>query len=170
MTTVPCSMADAFFVREAADRDASGLITLISSVFSEYDGCVLDLAMTDRDLLAIRTYTGQRGGNMWVAEQDRQLIGCAGYTQSAPRIIELKRLYIAKTARKQGLGHRLYTLVLQAAQQKSATLLECWSDTRFKDAHSFYQNRGFAKSRKTRALNDPSNSIEFHFSKALEPS
>lgn len=161
-------MTDGLFVREAADRDAAGLITLISSIFSEYSGCVLDLAATDRDLLAIHTYTTRRGGTMWVAERNRQIVGCAGYTQSAPRIVELKRLYVAKSARKQGLGHRLYMRVLQAGQKMSARHLECWSDTRFKDAHAFYQNRGFVKSRKTRTLNDPSNSIEFHFSKTLE--
>lgn len=160
-------MADILRIRAATDADANGLISLISNVFSEYPGCVIDLETLDRDLLAIRGYVRERGGDFWVAEQGDRVVGCIGYTQPKPGVVELKRLYVARAARKQGLGQRLYALILAAAKAHGARAIECWSDTRFKDAHDFYLKRGFARSPDTRALNDPSNTTEYQFRKTL---
>lgn len=160
-------MADDPRIREARDDDAEGLISLIASVFTEYEGCVVDLDELDRDLLAIRSFVAARGGSFWVAEREGRIVGSAGYTQPNPGMVELKRLYIAKAERNRGLGRRFYGLVFEAARRLGARTLECWSDTRFKDAHAFYERRGFTQLPETRALNDPSHSIEYHFSKPL---
>ena len=160
-------MGDAPRIREARDGDAEGLVSLISAVFSEYEDCVVDLENLERDLLAIRSYVAARGGNFWVAERSGLIVACAGYTQPGAGIVELKRLYVAKGERNRGLGQRLYALVYDAALKLGARTLECWSDTRFKDAHAFYARRGLSRTSETRALNDPSHSLEYQFRKKI---
>jgi N-acetylglutamate synthase-like GNAT family acetyltransferase len=160
-------MTEGLTVRAATDADADALISLISNVFSEYPGCVIDLGTLDRDLLAIASHAQARAGKFWVAERDGKAVACIGYTLERPGVVELKRLYVAKSERGRGLGERLYRLVTDAARTLGAGAIELWSDTRFKAAHAFYQKRGFVRSPETRALNDPSNTVEYHFRKTL---
>ena len=58
-------------------------------------------------------------------------------------------------------------MVEDEAKSNAATFLELWTDTRFGAAHSLYERLGFSRSRTTRALVDLSNSVEFHYRKAL---
>lgn len=153
-------------IREAHDSDSYGLIELIENVFSEYEGCQLDLDGIDRELTAIRTAVERRGGNFWVAVQKGKIVGCAGYIQKE-NVVELKRLYVAKEYRRKGLGNRLADMVFVAAMELSARAVDCWSDTRFKEAHQFYLKKGFEQLPQKRFLNDPSNSEEWRFMRLL---
>ena len=155
-------------IREATDKDAPGLITLIGDIFKEYD-CVLDLEDLDKELLGIKTAMKAQYGKFWVAEHERRIVGCIGYglKGESRNIVELKRLYVGKDFRRQGLAVRLANLVYQAAGAVGAKAIDLWSDTRFKEAHAFYLQHGFVKLPETRRLYDPSNSTEFHFIKSL---
>lgn len=156
-------MPDDISIRAARDADAEALIRLIDGCFSEYPGCVMDLDNLDKDLLAIDSHIKALGGEFWVAERAGRVVGCIGYAPCGDRVVELKRLYVDKSARRGGLGGRLYDLVLAAARRHGARAINLWSDTRFKEAHAFYLRQGFRRLEETRDLHDPSNTTEYHF-------
>jgi len=155
-------------IREARDSDSQGLIDLIGTIFSEYD-CVLDLDDLDKELLAIRTAVTKKNGDFYVAEERGRIVGCVGYILKGAEcnFVELKRLYVALEFRRQGLATKLYDLIIDASMRANARAIDCWSDTRFKEAHAFYLKKGFTKLPETRRLYDPSNTTEFHFIKEL---
>ena len=53
------------------------------------------------------------------------------------------------------------------ARVREARSLILWTDTRFEDAHRLYDRLGFIRAGHTRALNDGSNTIEYHYAKDL---
>ena len=98
-------------VRTARDEDAEQLITLIGGCFAEYPGCVLDVDGEMPELLAIATFFTTRQGHFWVAEHAGQVVGSVGVLPAtAPQGMELRKLYVARAARRRGLGGRLCDL------------------------------------------------------------
>ena len=69
--------------------------------------------------------------------------------------------------RRQGLARRLAGMVEDAGRGRGSRFLELWSDTRFLEGHAFYEALGYRRTGRTRALNDLSNTTEFHFTKDL---
>jgi len=151
-------------IRPARDTDAEGLIRLIGECYADYPGCVMDLKSYDTDLLSIDTEYRGKGGRFHVAEDaDGHIVGCIGWTPDGSDRVELKRLYVNKAVRRRGLASRLYRIVLNAARGQGAGEIDLWSDTRFHEAHAFYQALGFEQLPETRDLHDASNSTEYHF-------
>jgi len=155
-------------IRDARDDDAAGLIELIGTTFAEYPGCVLDVDGEMPQLRAIATWSANEGGRFWTAHRGGVLIGCGGLAPAheGPGV-ELKHLYVAKSARKMGIGSAFVGMIEDEAQRRGARFIELWSDTRFLDAHRLYEHLGYTRLPDTRELNDLSNSVEFHFEKHL---
>lgn len=155
-------------IRDARDDDAAGLIALIGATFAEYPGCVLELDHEMPQLKAIATAFADLGGRFWTAERDGVIVACGGLAPAHdPAGVELKHLYVAKAARRMGLGTALTRLVEEEAARRGAAFIELWSDTRFLDAHRLYEGLGYTRLPDTRELDDLSNSVEFHFIKKL---
>lgn len=156
-------------IRDARDEDADQVIALIASCYREYPGCVLDVDGEEPELRAMASAYRDRGGRFWVAVEDGRVVGCVGVLPAADKAaVMLKKLYVAREARRRGLGERLCQLAESQARALGAPCIELWSDTRFTEAHRFYERRGYARGKHTRALHDRSNSLEFHFHKNLE--
>jgi putative acetyltransferase len=155
-------------LRDARDDDAEGLIELIGGVFAEYSGCVLDVDGELPELRAIATAFRSAGGRFWVAELGGRLVGSVGLTPAARGPgVELRKLYVDRSCRRTGLGGRLHDLVVDEARARGAQFIELWSDTRFADAHRFYERRGYVRGPMTRELRDQSASVEYYFRVAL---
>jgi GNAT superfamily N-acetyltransferase len=154
-------------LRAVRDDDATALCALIGGVYAEYPGCVLEIDGQDAELLSLATTIAARSGEMWVVERDGVLVACCGWVPSGPGVVQLRRLYVAVQARRQGLGGRLADLVERTARDVGAEQLELWSDTRFTDAHRLYESRGYVRGTETRDLHDASNSVEYHYLKFL---
>lgn len=160
------SIVDAPRIRAARDGDSQGLISLIGTVFSEYPGCVLDVAGEEPELLAIETRYRDGQGRFWVAEQEGCIVGSVGVRPgSDANTLELKKLYVSRRARRRGLASRLMDLAELELETRSLGRMELWSDTRFEDAHRFYEGRGYLRASTTRELHDLSRSIELYFCK-----
>ncbi len=159
-------------VRAATDADGHDLAALFGAVFAEYDGAVFVMAEMP-ELHAIAGAFRKAGGEFWIAERElygKQVVtGSVGYTGAGDGI-ELKKLYVAKSERKTGLGGRLLDLVEAAARARAAAFIELWSDPRFVPAHRFYEKRGYLKDGRTRELHDASASVEFYFRKVVNVS
>lgn len=159
-------------IRPAKDSDGYQLIRLIENVFFEYPGCVMDVDGEIPELRHIQTEFAKKDGEFWVAERERRIIGCIGYTPlpkraRTPRGIELKKLYVERCERGSGIAGKLVTLVEDAARAHDASFIELWSDTRFLPAHRFYEKRGYERGEETRELFDQSDTVEYYFKKQL---
>jgi len=149
-------------IRQAEDSDAEGLINMIEGCFHEYDGCVMDVDGVDAGLKAIKSYVEAADGEFWVVVDGGQVVASVGYMCHGTNQVELVRMYVDKNYRRMGLASKLLSLVRDAAKRRGAKI-DMWSDTRFVEAHAFYIYHGYAKQDETRELNDPSNTLEFHF-------
>jgi GNAT superfamily N-acetyltransferase len=156
-------------LRAATDADSAAVIAHIAGIWAEYPGCVMDLA-EESDLARVATSYTQAGGSIWVAEgREGALAATVAISpcESAPGGMLLGRLYVAKSARRGGLASKLLAFAESSARARGAAFMELWTDTRFKEAHEFYQARGYARLPGERALRDASDSYEFHFRKVL---
>lgn len=158
-------------LRAATDSDAAGVRRLIGDCYAEYEGCLLDPDGIDAWMAAPASSYTDKGGQCWVLVQSDggDLVACVGWAPARPGQVELKNLYVSARDRRQGLGRRLVALVETAAEQLHAREVFLWSDTRFLDAHRLYAGLGYQRTGQTRALHDPSNSVEYGFVKALAP-
>ncbi len=159
-------------LRDGTDADAADVIALIDLCFSQYPGCVMDLPGLDRDLPQVASHFAGRGGRFWVVENraaaPARIVACCGVVPGAGgETAELKRLYVHPAARRRGLARRLAALVESWARAHGARRIELWSDTRFTEAHAFYLASGYRRTGRTRKLNDPSDTTEYHFEKIL---
>ena len=164
-------MAATLVTRAARDTDRDGLIALIAGAYAEYPGCVLDVEREEPDLLAIASAYARHGGEFWVSIEPERgaLVGSAGWVPSpAPEYRgwrQVRKVYVARELRRAGLASSLLERIESAARAAGAPGIELWSDTRFSDAHRFYERRGFTRCAATRELFDLSHSIEYHFEK-----
>lgn len=166
-------------MRPAQDGDAAALRELIGGVFAEYPGCVLDPEGLDADLAAWASHLEDRGGTGWVVVDDSdRVVACVGVTPVTAELpgiatdtglVELKRLYVAASARRRGLGQALVARVEQWGRDRGAGAVVLWSDTRFTDAHRLYERRGYRRTGRARDLHDPSNTTEDEFVRVLDP-
>jgi GNAT superfamily N-acetyltransferase len=156
-------------LRRVHDDDSATLIALVQDAYTEHPGCVVDLAGVDGDLLAPAAASARQGGAWWVVERDGKLIASVAADRVRPAVVELKRLYVARDHRRQGIATNLVRLVIGHAAGLGADRLELWSDLRFTEAHRRYESLGFLRSGRRRRLYDPSNSTEAHFFRELTP-
>ena len=161
-------------IRLARDSDGDGIAALMQEAFAEYEGCVFDRAAEFPELDAIASYYAARGGVIWVAEMDGRVVGsmATAPTRDADAPMggwEVFKVYVAQSARRRGLASALYANVLDRVQAAGAPELRLWTDTRFVDAHRFYESCGFVLSGDARELHDISLTLEFPYRLRLVP-
>jgi ribosomal protein S18 acetylase RimI-like enzyme len=156
-------------VRLVRDDDSAGLIALIGACWAEYPGCVLDVDGEEPWLRAPAAAYAESGGTCWVVEDAGEIVACVGVKPRADGDVELKSLYVAARARRQGLGERLTDLVEADAARLGAERIVLWSDTRFGAAHRLYERLGYVRTGRTRDLHDLSETTEYEFVKSLPP-
>jgi putative acetyltransferase len=155
-------------IRDGRDDDSWDLIGLIAACWAEYPGCILDVHGEEPWLLAPSSAYAGQGGRLWVAEIDGRVVASVARRPGGePGAVALKSLYVARAARRLGLGGRLVALVEDEARANGAAFVELWTDTRFHDAHRLYERRGYRRGPHTRELHDLSKSIEYYYRKDL---
>lgn len=108
-----------FLIRDWQPRDRQAAFNLIRSVLAEY-GLTCEPQGADQDVWEVETYYQQTGGQFWVIETQRQLVGTAAYypIQRGQRAVEIRKMYLLPKARSQGLGRfLLYTLEQEIIRQ-----------------------------------------------------
>lgn len=154
-------------IRPVRDADSGQLIRLIDACWSEFPGCVLDVSKEEQWLHAPATAYHDFRGEFWVADDGGVLLGSSGFRPLSERVAELKGVYVAASARRQGLASVLVKQAEQAALNAGFSDVHAWSDTRFTGAHSLYLRLGYTQTGRTRELGDISNSTEVEFVKKL---
>lgn len=159
-----------FSIRAGRDDDAARLIALMGAVWGEYEGIVFDVDAELPELYALATHFANRQGRLWVAERaDGLILGMIGMAPIADNGIELHKLYVAREARRLGLASQLLALVEDEARARGASFIALHTDSRFLQAHAFYERHGFARLPGERTLDDLSSSIEYRYRKDLTP-
>jgi putative acetyltransferase len=110
----------------------------------------------ERDLADVGAH--YRQGRMWVAEEGGTLLGCGGVVAGGGARV-IKRIYVAKEARRRGLAREL---LRRGCAWGDFARTELWSDVRFRDAHRMYLSEGFRRGH-TQVLADPDRSVERFF-------
>jgi GNAT superfamily N-acetyltransferase len=154
-------------IRPGRDDDAEGFIRLIGDCWAEYPGCLMDLDGENPELRALASHFAAADGALWAAEQDGVIVGMVGVKPEHGGLWELCRMYVAACARGTGMAAALLSMAEAYVLSHGATEFDLWSDTRFDRAHRFYERQGFVRAGGIRALNDISNSLEFHYAKPL---
>ncbi|TNE37405.1 MAG: GNAT family N-acetyltransferase [Alphaproteobacteria bacterium] len=156
-----------YLIREALDSDGPCVQRLIADIFSEYEGVVFVLDELP-DLEAPRRAFKERGGCFYVVEHGGEVVACVAFVMEADLLrAELYRLYVDKNHRGEGLGQHLLEKVERIVRAKHVQEMHLWTDVLFVDAHRLYMRNGYTKLKENRALNDVSDTIEFHFTKVL---
>ncbi|HET6184771.1 MAG TPA: GNAT family N-acetyltransferase [Acetobacteraceae bacterium] len=154
-------------IRPGRDADAAGFIALIGGCWAEYPGCVMDVDGEVPELRALASHYAGKGGALWSAEEAGRIVGVIAAWPEEPGIWEIGRMYVARAERGTGLADALLDRAEAHAIAAGAARLQLWSDTRFERAHRFYERRSYVRTGPIRALNDRSNSIEFHYAKPV---
>lgn len=153
--------------REARDADSEALIELITDCWSAYPGCVMDVDGEEPWLRAPASAYERYGGRLWVVESEGSVVACCGLKPLGGGVVELKSMYVGARARRQGIASELAKRVEAEARARGANRIELWSDTRFGEAHAFYQAKGFHRLPGSRDLHDRSDTTEYPFAKEL---
>ncbi|MBI3677205.1 MAG: GNAT family N-acetyltransferase [Proteobacteria bacterium] len=154
-------------IRTATDRDGDALLAMVSQVYLEYPGCQVDEETELPELKAPATVARQTSGRWWVAELDGDVVGSVAVKPSSASSVELKKLYVARTARRAGLGAQLVKLAENEALARRSSNMFLWTDVRFLDAHRLYERLGYIRAPGTRALRDASDTVEYRYAKEL---
>ncbi|EDX85299.1 acetyltransferase, GNAT family [Synechococcus sp. PCC 7335] len=129
----------------ASDRDEAA--NVVKTVLEEYglgwevncSGC------SDQDAVEVEKYYQQTGGEFWVVERDRKIVGTGGYypIEQDHTAVEIRKMYLLPNARGYGLGRFLLSQLEQAANK--AGFLEAWVETAtaLKAAVRLYERNGY---------------------------
>jgi putative acetyltransferase len=154
-------------IRDAHDDDGEALIALIEKCWADYPGCILDVDGENAELRCFASHYTDRGGRAWIAENAGKVVGSAA-VEPASGGAHIQTLYVDPALRRQGLARRLVALVEVAARKFGAEVIDLWTDTRFTEAHGFYESLGYRRKPGTRRLDDASRSVEYNYVKRLE--
>lgn len=157
-------------LRPVADADALALQALVGGCFAEYENCVLELGGLDDWMHAPATGYAAKRGALWVLpDPDGGLLGSAGWQPGTDSdAIELKTMYVSARARRGGVGSALLGVIERTARGRGARRVELWTDTRFLDAHRFYESVGYVRQPGSRELHDLSQTTEIPYTRWLD--
>lgn len=154
-------------IRPATDADGAAIGTVLAAVFTEYPGCLYEPDEFP-ELAAVASHYAAADGRIWVVTHGLQLSGCcAVFRTAAADSFELSKVYLLPDMRGRGLATRMIDAAATLAVSRGAARLELFTDTRFTDAHRFYERLGFTRLPGERFLGDTSSSWEFHYERRL---
>jgi len=152
-------------LRYVRDEDSAAIISLISSVWSEYPGKILAASRDMPELLAPATDYAAANGRFWIVEAGGEIIGTVALKPNAndPTIVELQKMYVAHRLRRNGLGSFLCSLVEREARERGSRAIELWSDVKLLGAHRHYKRYGFVRGPEVRFLADASRTVQYYY-------
>lgn len=131
-------------LREATNADGRTVKALVYAVLEEY-GLKPDPGCTDADLSDIEQSYFARGGTFCVLEsQDGSIVGAYGLYPIEDRTCELRKMYLRRDYRGQGLGKRLLEDALAAARRLGFARVVLETASVLKKATALYECYGFA--------------------------
>jgi GNAT superfamily N-acetyltransferase len=129
--------------RPATNADAAPVRDLVFAVLAEY-GLKPDPGSTDADLDDIEQSYFARGGTFRVLETpDGAIIGAYGLYPMDDQTCELRKMYVRRDYRGQGLGKRLLDDALVDARRLGFASVVLETASVLKEAITLYESYGF---------------------------
>ncbi|MEB3160554.1 MAG: GNAT family N-acetyltransferase [Synechocystis sp.] len=137
------SYAD-FLIRDWQPGDRHSAANVIRAVLTEY-GLPWQPDGADRDVIAVEEYYLQTGGTFWVIDHQGTLVGTSGYypIQREANAVEIRKMYLLPTARRQGLGAFLLQHLETAIANQGFTAIWIETASILKEAVQLYESRGY---------------------------
>lgn len=133
-----------FLIRDWQPQDRQESANLIASVLIEYGlGC--EPCGADVDVYQVEEYYQQTGGEFWVVEADKRLVGTAGF-YPIPRgnqAVEIRKMYLLPEVRGKGLGKFLLLELEQKIKEKGFKQIWIETATVLKEAVQLYEHYGY---------------------------
>ena len=134
-------------LREATNADCRSVRELVFAVLAEY-GLKPDPGSTDADLDDIEQSYFARGGTFRVLEDpDGSVVGAYGLYPMENHTCELRKMYLRRNYRGQGLGKRLLDDALAKARGLGFESVVLETASVLKEVIALYERYGFAPCR-----------------------
>lgn len=102
----------------------------------------IDRSLTE-EIDRIRPYYAARQGNFWVAVRDTEVLGMFGLETIQPGTLELRRMYVAPLARRNGIGRNLLLFAEAECRRRQAHKLELSTSELQPAALNLYRRAGY---------------------------
>jgi GNAT superfamily N-acetyltransferase len=99
-------------------------------------------AVLDYDLGHLHAYTPP-DGRLLLARDDGATAGCVWVRTMAPRVAEIKRMYVRPTHRRKGIGRALLRASIEEMRWQGYSALRLESSRLMAGAHALYRSEGF---------------------------
>jgi len=137
-------------IRVASPGDAQAIREVVRVVLAEY-GLAPDPAGTDGDLGDIAASYFARGGLFdVVVADDGRVVGCCGVYRVDETTCELRKMYVLREDRGQGLGARLLRRAIAFARGRGFRRMELETASLLKVAIGLYERSGFRPAARAR--------------------
>jgi putative acetyltransferase len=132
-------------IRRATRADEAAVREIVFGILGEYS-LTPDPGHVDRDLYDLDAHFFAGGGMFDVAEDaDGRLVACCGTHMKSAEAAELRKMYVRREARRQGLGQRLLERALAFARAAGCARMELETASVLKEAMAMYEKAGFVR-------------------------
>jgi GNAT superfamily N-acetyltransferase len=120
----------------------------------------------------IAPYYAERNGGFWVAIRDNEILGMFGLETTGPAILELRRMYVAPSARRTGIARAMLQLAENECRRRNARKLELSTSELQPAALELYRRTGYRQVREVVAEQASNKTLgggirRYHFEKDL---
>ena len=130
-------------IREASTADDYAQARVLFLEYASELGLDLGFQGFARELVQLDDMYGPPGGALFLAWDEARPVGCVGTRTIAPRLGEMKRLYIRPAGRGQGLGRALAQASIAAARRLGHRRLVLDTLASMHGARHLYSSLGF---------------------------
>jgi GNAT superfamily N-acetyltransferase len=121
----------------------------------------------------VHDYYSERSGGFWVARRGEDLVGMFGLEAIPPDAMELRRMYVAPSARRGGIGRTMLLFAENEARRRGARRLELSTSELQPAAVALYRHTGYLLAREVVAEQASNKTIgggirRYHFEKPLQ--
>lgn len=151
-------MLKSYRIREYIDDDAEIVLQFLSAILVNEFKIALDFDNLDSDLMDIKNhYNKDNGGCFWIVEckDNSKIIGTVAIRKvketflndtnnyNPVNICELKRMFLSKHFRGQGIGQQMLDTALDYAKKACYSKIFLYSSKNLKASRNLYLKNGF---------------------------
>ncbi|MEM9926277.1 MAG: GNAT family N-acetyltransferase [Cyanobacteria bacterium P01_D01_bin.50] len=133
-----------FLIRQWKPSDRHKAASVIHSVLSEY-GLDWEPDGADKDVLEVKDYYLDKGGEFWIIEYQGEIFGTGAYypIERGENAVEIRKMYLLPKARGLGLGK--YLLQQLEAAISCRSFKQIWIETAsvLSEAVKLYETNGY---------------------------